>query len=146
MIKKMKFPPAFDTKVDMRKVELAVMKPWIAKKTVELLGFEDDVLIEYISSLLEDQDNPVRPLTALLLGGSRAVAFRLTLAVHADRGRQEDATRLDGLPPQANAPLHDCALDSPPLSSIQPPPRPHRAIGGEEEGDARQGGSRGHQA
>lgn len=62
MIKKMSFPPSFDTKVDMRKVELAVMKPWIAKKTVELLGFEDDVLIEYISSLLEDTENPVRCL------------------------------------------------------------------------------------
>ena len=59
MIKKMSFPPSFDTKVDMRKVELAVMKPWIAKKTVELLGFEDDVLIEYISSLLEDTESPV---------------------------------------------------------------------------------------
>ena len=45
--------------VDMRKVELAVMKPWIAKKVVELLGFEDEVLIEYINSMLEDTDNPV---------------------------------------------------------------------------------------
>lgn len=48
------------TQVDMRKVELAVMKPWIAKKVVELLGFEDDVLIEYISGLLENDEDPVR--------------------------------------------------------------------------------------
>ena len=60
MIKKMKFPPSFDTKVDMRKVELAVLKPWIAKKIIELLGFEDDVLIEYVSGLLEDTENTVR--------------------------------------------------------------------------------------
>ncbi|BGP15970.1 hypothetical protein JCM10213v2_003963 [Rhodosporidiobolus nylandii] len=59
LLRTTKFPPAFDTKVDMRKVEMAVMKPWIAKKVVELLGFEDDVLIEYIHSLLEDQENPV---------------------------------------------------------------------------------------
>ncbi|SCV71221.1 BQ2448_2809 [Microbotryum intermedium] len=68
-IAKMKFPPSFDHKVhsfhaslslvDMRKVELTVMKPWIAKKTVELLGFEDEVLIEYITSLLEDPDQPI---------------------------------------------------------------------------------------
>ncbi|KAK4047747.1 hypothetical protein OIV83_005255 [Microbotryomycetes sp. JL201] len=58
-IKKGVFPPSFDTKVDMRKVELAVMKPWIAKKVVELLEFEDEVLIEYINSLLEDTDNPI---------------------------------------------------------------------------------------
>lgn len=44
----------------MRKVELAVMKPWIAKKIIELLGFEDDVLIEYIIGLLENDEDPVR--------------------------------------------------------------------------------------
>ena len=46
----------------MRKVELAVMKPWIAKKVVELLGFEDDVLIEYINGLLESDEDYVRSL------------------------------------------------------------------------------------
>jgi len=51
----------------MRKVEIAVMKPWIAKKVIELLGFEDDVLIEYINSLLEDPDNPVRSFNPYLL-------------------------------------------------------------------------------
>lgn len=89
--KKMSFPPSFETKVrflslsfsstrppfelflfsrggdggqvDMRKVEMAVMKPWIAKKVIDLLGFEDDVLIEYINSLLEDADNPVRTIS-----------------------------------------------------------------------------------
>ncbi|GAA5918208.1 hypothetical protein JCM1841_005303 [Sporobolomyces salmonicolor] len=71
LLKKMQFPPSFDQKVDMRKVEIAVMKPWIAKKTVELLGFEDDVLIEYINSLLEDTDNPIvdaKNLQVLLTG------------------------------------------------------------------------------
>jgi len=60
----------------MRKVELAVMKPWIAKRVIELLGFEDDVLIEYINSLLEDQDNPVRlSMTLLLPAYSSAVVM-----------------------------------------------------------------------
>jgi serine/arginine repetitive matrix protein 1 len=44
----------------MRKVELSVLKPWISKKVIELLGFEDDVLIEYVSGLLEDEENKVR--------------------------------------------------------------------------------------
>lgn len=43
----------------MRKVELSVMKPWIAKKVIELLGFEDEVVIEYVCGLLEDAANPV---------------------------------------------------------------------------------------
>ena len=43
----------------MRKVKLEVMKPWIAKKVSELLGFEDEVVIEYVNGLLEDVGNPV---------------------------------------------------------------------------------------
>ncbi|BGP39908.1 hypothetical protein JCM10450v2_003884 [Rhodotorula kratochvilovae] len=59
LLAKTSFPPSFNTKVDVRKVEMAVMKPWITKKVIELLGFEDDVLLEYIFSLLEDNENPV---------------------------------------------------------------------------------------
>jgi serine/arginine repetitive matrix protein 1 len=43
----------------MRKVELSVMRPWIARKVSELLGFEDEVVIEYVNGLLEDETNPV---------------------------------------------------------------------------------------
>lgn len=49
----------------MRKVELSVMKPWIGRKVVELLGFEDDVVIEYASGLLEDPTSPVRDPTGV---------------------------------------------------------------------------------
>lgn len=62
----MKFAPEFDIKVDMRKVELSVIRPWISKKIIELLGFEDDVLIEYVSGLLEDEENRVSAKTAFI--------------------------------------------------------------------------------
>ncbi|RDB27903.1 hypothetical protein Hypma_002184 [Hypsizygus marmoreus] len=55
LLKSMKFPPEFDKKVDMRKVNLNVIRPWIAKKIVELVGFEDEVVVEYAMGLLEDQ-------------------------------------------------------------------------------------------
>ena len=42
--------------VDLRKVNIQVLRPWISKKIVELLGFEDDVVIEYVYSLLEEND------------------------------------------------------------------------------------------
>lgn len=45
----------------MRKVEMSVLKPWITKNLIELLGFEDDVLIEYVFGILEDDDNKVFP-------------------------------------------------------------------------------------
>lgn len=51
----------------MRKVNLPVIKPWIVKKVVELLGFEDEVVIEYAMSLLEDQSQPVRSFTLPLI-------------------------------------------------------------------------------
>lgn len=59
LLKSTKFPPQLGSKVDMRKVELSVMKPWIAKKVNELLGFEDEVVIEYVCGLLEDAANPI---------------------------------------------------------------------------------------
>ncbi|KDQ31993.1 hypothetical protein PLEOSDRAFT_1025753, partial [Pleurotus ostreatus PC15] len=55
LLKSMKFPPEFDKKVDMRKVNLEVIRPWVAKKVTELVGFEDEVVVEYAMGLLEDQ-------------------------------------------------------------------------------------------
>jgi hypothetical protein len=43
----------------MRKVNLTVIRPWVAKKIVELVGFEDEVVIEYAMGLLEDESQPV---------------------------------------------------------------------------------------
>ena len=47
-------------KVDMRKVNLDVIRPWVTKKVVELVGFEDEVVVEYAMGLLEDESQPVR--------------------------------------------------------------------------------------
>ena len=43
----------------MRKVNLDVMRPWIANKVIELVGFEDEVVVEYAMGLLEDPAQPV---------------------------------------------------------------------------------------
>lgn len=45
--------------VDMRKINLTVIRPWIAKKIIELVGFEDEVVVEYAMGLLEDEQQPV---------------------------------------------------------------------------------------
>lgn len=55
----MKFEPILDKKVDMRKVNLGVMRPWVTKRVVELVGLEDEVVVEYAMELLEDKSNPV---------------------------------------------------------------------------------------
>ena len=48
-----KFPPEFDTKVDAEKVNIDLMKKWIASKITDLLGIEDDVVVEMVFNLLE---------------------------------------------------------------------------------------------
>ena len=83
----------------MRKVELSVMKPWIAKKVIDLLGFEDDVVIEYVSGLLEDEANPVCRLKCIM------GAFSLIIHAQGHR-RQEDVHQAPWLPRHQDRPLH----------------------------------------
>jgi len=48
-----KFPPEFNQKVDIQKVKIDLMKPWIATKITSILGSEDDVVVETCYNLLE---------------------------------------------------------------------------------------------
>lgn len=41
----------------MKKVNLDVIHPWISNRITELLGLEDDVLIDYTCTLLEEKVN-----------------------------------------------------------------------------------------
>eukprot|EP00262_Sarcandra_glabra_P018065 TRINITY_DN6397_c0_g1_i1.p1 TRINITY_DN6397_c0_g1~~TRINITY_DN6397_c0_g1_i1.p1 ORF type:complete len:894 (-),score=198.38 TRINITY_DN6397_c0_g1_i1:396-3077(-) len=53
LLKSQKFPPELDQLVDMMKVKMDVIRPWIAHRVTELLGFEDEVLINFIYGLLD---------------------------------------------------------------------------------------------
>ncbi|CAG8975485.1 hypothetical protein HYALB_00004804 [Hymenoscyphus albidus] len=53
LLKSTKFPPEFNLKVDMQKVNAEVMKKWIASKISGILGNEDDVVIELCYNLIE---------------------------------------------------------------------------------------------
>ncbi|KAI9806835.1 MAG: Serine/arginine repetitive matrix protein 1 [Piccolia ochrophora] len=69
MLKQTKFPPEFNQKVDMQKVNLEVMKRWIAGKISEILGNEDDIVIELCFNLLEGSRYPdVKKLQISLTG------------------------------------------------------------------------------
>ncbi|KAL9266308.1 Serine/arginine repetitive matrix protein 1-like protein, partial [Drosera capensis] len=56
LLKTQKFAPELEHLVDTSKVEMDVMKPWIADRVTELLGFEDEVLINFIYGLLEAKE------------------------------------------------------------------------------------------
>lgn len=53
LMKQLKFEDALATKIDWNKVNLDILKPWITSKVNEILGIEDDVVIEFILSQLE---------------------------------------------------------------------------------------------
>ncbi|KAK4698178.1 serine/arginine repetitive matrix protein 1, partial [Lecanoromycetidae sp. Uapishka_2] len=69
LLKSTKFPPEFSQKVDMKKVNVEVMKKWIAGKISDILGNEDDVVIELCFNLLEGSRYPdVKVLQIQLTG------------------------------------------------------------------------------
>ncbi|EAT87980.2 hypothetical protein SNOG_04220 [Parastagonospora nodorum SN15] len=57
-LKATKFPPEFDKKVDIEKVNIDLMKKWIANKITTILGDEDDIVVETCYNLLEQDRFP----------------------------------------------------------------------------------------
>lgn len=41
--------------VDMSRVKLDTIKPWIGKKLTEVLGMEDDVVVDFVHNQLEQE-------------------------------------------------------------------------------------------
>jgi hypothetical protein len=60
-LKATKFPPEFDKKVDIEKVNIDLMKKWIANRITTILGDEDDIVVETCYNLVE-QSQFVRSL------------------------------------------------------------------------------------
>nr|KAJ3419966.1 hypothetical protein HK105_006281 [Polyrhizophydium stewartii] len=58
LLKKLSFPSSFSKKVDIKKVNMQAMRPWIAERICHFLGFEDDVVIEFTFGLLESETDP----------------------------------------------------------------------------------------
>lgn len=55
LLSSMKFEDALSKKIDMKKVKLDVLKPWITRRTTEMLKIEDDVVVEFIFNQLEEK-------------------------------------------------------------------------------------------
>ncbi|OQE18958.1 hypothetical protein PENFLA_c020G00265 [Penicillium flavigenum] len=69
LIRRTKFPPEFNKKVDMTKVNVEVMKKWIASQISKILGNEDDVVIELCFAHLEGPRFPDIKLLQIQLTG-----------------------------------------------------------------------------
>ena len=55
LIKKTTFPEHMSKKVDMEKVNLEVIKEWMTNKITEVLGFEDEVVVNFAFNSLEER-------------------------------------------------------------------------------------------
>lgn len=49
-----KFPPEFEQQVDMEKVNVPVIKKWVADEIARILNNDDDIVTELISNVLEE--------------------------------------------------------------------------------------------
>ena len=50
------FPPEFSDKVDLSRVSLEAIRPWIERRVTQLLGDEDEIVNEYCIAQLEAYD------------------------------------------------------------------------------------------
>ncbi|XP_061385344.1 uncharacterized protein LOC133320770 [Danaus plexippus] len=58
MIEGLRWPSEFETTVNMSKVDAKVLSKWISQRITELLGFEDDIIIDYCKEqLFQETDN-----------------------------------------------------------------------------------------
>jgi len=69
LLKTLKFSDVLTEPVDMRKVKLDALKPWIHEKLSEILGFEDDVVIDYAINQLEETNTPDPKVVQINLTG-----------------------------------------------------------------------------
>jgi len=54
LLRTTKFPPEFDQKVNMEKVNVPVIKKWVADEVARILNNDDDIVTELIYNVLEE--------------------------------------------------------------------------------------------
>ena len=54
LLRTTKFPPEFDQKVNMEKVNVPVIKKWVAYEVARILNNDDDIVTELIYNVLEE--------------------------------------------------------------------------------------------
>lgn len=65
LLRTTKFPPEFNVKVDMTKVNIPVIKKWVSDEIERILGNDDDVVTDTIFNLIEGPRYVSRELVTL---------------------------------------------------------------------------------
>lgn len=114
----------------MRKVNLQVMRPWIASKVTELVGFEDEVVVEYAMGLLEDSSQPVCCFYVYIC------LLPSDLHLNSDTGPTKNANQPDRISNRQNSRIHACTLEPTSRSADISGRYPKDICGREKGGDA----------
>lgn len=69
LMKTMKFADNIDKKVDMKKIRLELMRPYITNILSTLTTVEDEVMVEYVFSQLEEKQHPDGKLIQIMMTG-----------------------------------------------------------------------------
>ncbi|KAM0712327.1 hypothetical protein Q7P37_011422 [Cladosporium fusiforme] len=69
LLRTTKFPPEFEQKVDMEKVNVPVIKTWVTDEIARILNSDDDIVTELISNVLEESTFPkIKELQIMITG------------------------------------------------------------------------------
>ncbi|KAI9197048.1 PWI domain-containing protein [Polychytrium aggregatum] len=68
LLKNTRFPAIFSTKVDFAKVNMDVMRQWIARQVTKYLHRDDEVVVDFVFELLEAADPDPRQMQISLTG------------------------------------------------------------------------------
>lgn len=56
MTKEGKFPAIFDTKITLKRINMAVINRWIQQRVLQLTGVDDDIIVNTIVNILQTPD------------------------------------------------------------------------------------------
>ncbi|KAK3713252.1 hypothetical protein LTR37_008685 [Vermiconidia calcicola] len=69
LLRTTKFPPEFNTKVDLKKVNVQLIKAWVGEEIAKILKSEDDVVTDLVTNILEESRYPnIKELQISLTG------------------------------------------------------------------------------
>ncbi|KAK3807845.1 MAG: PWI domain-containing protein [Benniella sp.] len=68
LLRSMTFPPEFNQKVNMKKVNVSVIKGWMARRVNQLLGIDDEVVVDYAFGMLEENEPDPKTMQINLQG------------------------------------------------------------------------------
>ena len=54
LLRTTKFPPEFNVKVDMKKVNVQLIKAWVTDEIARILKSEDDIVTELVFNILDE--------------------------------------------------------------------------------------------